>query len=270
MKALSRLLWAVGASLWLVSSSSSASVLDYESAWACTESKFNWYCDQEPEVEEATNKPKADEKVSKKQSEEEKALAELERIRKELDGKRAIAILNPTQDNLKSYIAAQETAMDKASTFSDSWRRTIWQNPQLNYELKRPVNNAAIASYNQARKDAEYKTMDQIRNEWGIFFFFRSDCVYCHRLAPTLKFLSEQHGIAIFPISGDGGALKEFPNPQRDNGMGEMLNVSVYPTLVLGNTKNRRMIPLSSGLISAKDIVERIYVLTSTKPGELY
>lgn len=270
MKALQRSLLIFLAWMFLVAPAAIASSLDYDSAWACTQSKFNWYCDQEPVVEEVAKSPKADAKKHKQNTEEEKALAEIERIRKELDGKRAIAILKPTQENLKAYITAQEAMMNKASTFSDSWRRTIWQNPELNYELKRPVNNAAIASYNEARKDVEYKTIDQIRNEWGIFFFFRSDCVYCHRLAPTLRFIAEQYGIAIFPISGDGGALKEFPNPQRDNGMGEMLNVTMYPTLVLGNTKNRRMIPLSSGLISAKDIIERIYVLTSTKPGELY
>lgn len=256
--------------LWLSVAAAQASSLDYDSAWACTEAKFNWYCDQEADAEQAAAVPQKAEKQAKQQSEQEMALAELQRIRKELDGKRAVAILNPTQENVKAYIVAQEAMMDKASVFSDTWRRTIWQNPDINYELKRPANNAAIALYNSAQQQAEYKTMEKIRNEWGIFFFFRSDCIYCHRLAPTLKFISEQYGVTIFPISGDGGALKEFPNPQRDNGLGEMLNIQAYPTLVLGNTKSRRMIPLSSGLISAKDIVERIYVLTSTKPGDLY
>lgn len=243
------------------------SSLDYSSSWECSGAKFSWYCDEEqappPEGQEAAPQPQS-------KSDEEKAIAEIEKIKKDLDGKRAKAIINPSPENVKAYISAQETMMDKASTFSDVWRRVIWQNPDLNYENKRPVNNAAVASYNDARRDVERKTMDQIRKEWGIFFFFRSDCAYCHKLAPTVKFIAEQYGITVFPISGDGGALKEFPAAQRDNGLADMLGIKSVPMLVLGNIKDRRMIPLASGVISAQDIVERIYILTSTKPGELY
>jgi len=39
---------------------------------------------------------------------------------------------------------------------------------------------------------------------------------------------------------------------------------------VLGNVKDKRLVPLGSGVISAQDVIERIYVLTSTQPGELY
>ena len=88
-------------------------------------------------------------------------------------------------------------------TFADVWRRVVWQNPDLNYELKRPVNNAAIAAYTSARKTAEKRTLDDINKEWGLFFFFRSDCPYCHRLAPTLKFLTDTYGITVFPVSVD-------------------------------------------------------------------
>jgi hypothetical protein len=34
--------------------------------------------------------------------------------------------------------------MDRASVFSDVWRRVIWANPELNYQLRNPSNNAAI------------------------------------------------------------------------------------------------------------------------------
>jgi conjugal transfer pilus assembly protein TraF len=68
----------------------------------------------------------------------------------------------------------------------------------------------------------------------------------------------------------DGGVLPEYPNPQRDNGMVQKLGIRQVPMLVLGNVKDKRLIPLSSGVISAQDVLERIYVLTSTQPGELY
>lgn len=241
--------------------------LDYPSVWKCDTSKFNWYC----QVDETTQDDTKEAAIPKKpKTREERALEELEKLRKELESKRALALMERTPENLKAYITAQEKMMNMASEFSDVWRRVIWQNPELNYELRRPANNAAIATYTNTRKAAEKRTLDEINKEWGVFFFFRSDCPYCHRLAPTLKFLSDAYGVTVFPISVDGGALPEYPRPQRDNGLAAKLGVSQVPMLVLGNIKDKRLIPLGSGVISAQDVIERIYILTSTKPGELY
>lgn len=242
--------------------------IDYPSAWACDAAKFNWYCDMEPSQADAGKAAGTESK--KTESREDAALEKLEAWQKELKAKRALSIMEPTPENVKAYIEAQEKLTQTASLYSDVWRRVIWQNPELNYELKRPVNNAAIATYASARKTVEKRTLDDITKEWGLFFFFRSDCPYCHRLAPTLKFLSDTYGITVLPVSVDGGGLPEYPNPQRDNGLVERLAIRQVPMLVLGNVKNKRLIPLASGVISAQDVIERIYILTSTQPGELY
>ena len=175
-----------------------------------------------------------------------------------------------TPENLKNYIASQEAMMDRASVFSDVWRRVIWTNPELNYQLRNPSNNAAIQVHDAQRALKETETLASLNRDWGLFFIFRSDCPYCHRLTPTLKFLSEQYGIVVFPISLDGGGLPEYPNPSRDNGLAASLGVSVVPLVVLGNVKDHRLIPIGSGVLSAQEIVERIYILTQTRPGELY
>ena len=127
----------------LMVSFSSATVIsggiDYPSIWACEEAKFHWYCDVEPELAPDPTKPGA-----KAKTREEAALEELEHLRKALEAKRALALMQPSPENLKAYITAQEALMDRASVFSDVWRRVIWANPDLNYQLRNPVNNAAI------------------------------------------------------------------------------------------------------------------------------
>lgn len=251
----------------LATAASGGAGIDYPSIWACDRSKFNWYCDLEPETPGPATEPDG---PKKPKTREEQALERIESLQKELKAKRALAIVDPTPDNLKAYIAAQEAMMNMGSVFSDVWRRVVWQNPDLNYELKRPVNNAAIATYASARKAAEKRQLSDINKEWGLFFFFRSDCPYCHRLAPTLKFLTDTYGITVLPVSVDGAGLPEYPNPQRDNGLVEKLGIRQVPMLVLGNVKDKRLMPLASGVISAQDVIERIYILTSTQPGELY
>lgn len=241
--------------------------IDYPSAWECNkEGKFYWYCEAAKEEEEKQREAKEEKGLTK----EEAALKELERLRKELEAKRALAILEPTPENIKAYIAAQEAVMNRASVFSDVWRRVIWQNPELNYELKRPVNNAAIDTYNKERWKAQMAALNEIRENWGVFFIFRSDCPYCHRMASTLKMMTEMYGIEVTPVSVDGIGLPEYPNPLPDNGIVARLGITQVPTLVLANPREKKLIPIGSGVISISDIIERIYILTQTKPGDLY
>lgn len=241
--------------------------LEYPSPWQCDESRFHWYCDLPMGEENAPVPPKKQEIPD---TDGARAVEALKKLREEVEQKRALAILKPTPENLKSYIVAQEALMDRASVFSDVWRRVIWANPELNYQLRNPSNNAAIQVRNSQRNRREGETLATLAKEWGLFFIFRSDCPYCHRLAPTLKLLSDQYGITVFPVSLDGGGLPEYPRPARDNGMAGALGVSVVPLVVLGNVKDRRLLPIGSGVLSAQEIVERIYILTQTKPGELY
>ena len=254
--------------LVFVNSVSAESGLEYDSIWRCDENRFNWYCDiprDSDQGDNAAEKPKP-----KAASEEDEAVAALKKLREDAERKRALAIVKPTPENLKSYIVAQEALMDRASVFSDVWRRVIWANPEINYQLRNPVNNAAIQVRDSERTQKERSSLKEIAKEWGVFFVFRSDCPYCHRMAPALKLLSDTYGITIFPVSLDGGALPDFPKPAMDNGMAKVLDVKQVPYVALGNIKDRRLIPLGSGVLSVQDIVERIYILTQTQPGDLY
>ncbi len=131
---------AAGSGPALATAASGGAGIDYPSIWACDRSKFNWYCDLESETPGPATEPVEPKKAKTR---EEQALERIETLQKELKAKRALAIVDPTPDNLKAYIAAQEAMMNMGSVFSDVWRRVVWQNPDLNYELKRPVNNAA-------------------------------------------------------------------------------------------------------------------------------
>jgi len=248
---------------------SHAQAWDYSSSWDCDrENRFLWYCHKPPEEQPPDTSPPIQ---ADNPSEGTQALKELERIQQDLKEKRAVAILQPSIENIVAYIEAQERMMDRASLFSDVWRRVLWQNPSLDYSLRNPINNTAIDMQRSFRNVALNDTMAAIAKDWGLFFFFRSDCPYCHKLAPVLSDLSGQYGITVFPISLDGVGIPEYPNPAVDHkGLITQLGISQVPALVLGNVRDRRMIPIGTGLISRQDIIERIYVLTQTRPGDSF
>lgn len=237
--------------------------IDYPSAWECDQSKFYWYC-------EVLHEEQQEQSSESTVTQQDEAVSKLEKLQKELKGKRALAIVNPTPENISAYIALQNQSMEMASLFSDVWRRVIWQSPQLNYELKHPINNAALNVRKQLTKAAQLSTLQEIGRDWGIFFFFRSDCPYCHIMAQTLTLMSAEHGLTVIPVSLDGGGLPQFPRPRTDNGLATKLGVNEVPFMVLGNVRDQRLIPIGSGVISSQEMVERMYTLTATRPGETY
>ena len=57
------------------------------------------------------------------------ATERMAQITAKLDELKARAILEPTSENIVSYIRFQREQLDRASTFADVWGRSIWQNP---------------------------------------------------------------------------------------------------------------------------------------------
>ena len=71
------------------------------------------------------------------------AAEQMKAIAAELDELKARAVLEPTTANVTAYIVFQRQQLDRASMFADVWQRAIWQNPNLDYTLQRPVSTVA-------------------------------------------------------------------------------------------------------------------------------
>lgn len=241
--------------------------IEYQSAWSCHgQEKFNWYCEEEAKpAKPPKGKPAPDADATK----EDIAVKELDKIVKDLDAKRALAVVHPSPENVKNYMTAQKVEVDRAAYFADVWRRVLWQNAALNEELKNPMNNSAIKVSAREREAKQNDTMTELAKDWGIFFFYRGDCPFCKHMIPTLQWVTRQYDMTIMPISMDGTTIEGLPPSVRDNGLSARLGVEAVPMYVLGNVKTHKMVILGSGVLSLQDFVERIYVLTQTKPGDL-
>lgn len=195
-------------------------------------------------------------------------LATTKEVREALEHLKDQAVIYPTRENVRAYLKAQQYVMEKGSTFADMARRVVWETAGLDYSLRRPTNALAIQSFRDGRRDARDRAIASIAREHGLFFFFRGDCPYCHQLAPILRYLQEVHDIEVFPVSLDGGVLREFPQAYPDNGISRVLEVAQVPALFLSSKTERRVQPIGHGVIAAEEILDRMYVLTQLKPGE--
>lgn len=254
--------------LALLSGYAGAQSLDYPSVWQCDANKPNWYCDIEEDVPPAAARPQPVRKDRGPGRIELKDIKTAEQLRQELKRREDLAVMDPSEQHMKDYLELWQLTQDKGSVFADSWRRVVWQNPSLDHAQKRPVNNSAIKIYDEGRLRNEEQQLRTLAREHGLIFFFRSDCPYCHAMAPTLRMLSDQYGIEVLPVSVDGQGLPDFPQPRDGRAQAAAWGVERVPALFIGSRQTGDRAPIGFGMMALSEIVNRIFVLTGTRSGE--
>lgn len=223
-----------------------------------------WHFYEDPELElPPKTLPPAKPKPPDKRAPE---LIEFEALQKRLEEYRNIAIIRPTEDNVRRYMELEARVVRQASYFADVAQRVAWATPNLDMTLEgRPVNAQAIQVYDRELSTDRQKSVAVLGKTHVLFFFFRSDCPYCHAFAPTLEAFQARHGIQVVPISVDGGGLPNFPSFRRDNGIAKTLQVTQVPAVFLAEPFTGKISPLGYGVLSESQLLERI--ATVAKPG---
>jgi len=194
-------------------------------------------------------------------------IVEFERLQKALEERRHIAIMRPTEANVRRYMELEAQVVSRASTFADVAQRIAWASPELDPTLQgRPVNAKALDVFDQLQTAQRSQSISALGRDHVLFFFFRSDCPYCHAFAPTLEAFQARHGIKVVAISVDGGPIPGFGDARRDNGIATTLRVSQVPAVYLAQPFTGKIVPIGFGVLSEAQLAERISMVTAT-PG---
>lgn len=192
-------------------------------------------------------------------------IVEFERLQKTLEELRHIAIMRPTEANVRRYMELEAQVVSRASTFADVAQRIAWSSPELDPTLQgRPVNAKALEVFDQLQTAQRSQSISALGRDHVLFFFFRSDCPYCHAFAPTLEAFQARHGIKVVAISVDGGPIPGFANARRDNGIATTLRVSQVPAVYLAQPFTGKITPIGFGVLSEAQLVERISIVAAT------
>ena len=218
-----------------------------------------FYCDR----------PKTDEHASSSQPQL-SATDQVEALRKQGDELRNRAILKPTEANVIAYMKYQREQTDMASTLADMWGRVLIAHPELDYTLQRPVSNLGKANWQEQRQSDIEATMRALNDRYGVFYFYDTRSKASQIEGPIMRSLSDNYGLAVGAVSQDGGASAEFPEYVVDHGERARMGLpgKVTPAVALFDTVTRKAILIASGITAADDIMQRIFILTKTKPGE--
>lgn len=245
-----------------VGRSTSASATDTGDAFYCGERRLGYwfYC--------VRPKP-APPETAQQQSPASTATAALDAITATLRELKARAIIEPTPANVTAYIRFQREQLDRASLFSDVWQRAIWQDPGLDYTLERPVGAVAKRQWQDARTAERDSVMAHLGDRYGLFYFFAQTCGACEVMSPIVKAVADRWQLTVRAISTDGGPSRHFPNYTVENGQRPRMGLEpkITPALVLWDSEAKRAIPIGYGVLSADELQDRIFLLTSKEAG---
>ena len=235
---------------------------------------WHFYCDRQAEdpvpAEPAPVPPSGDAGQS--------APERIEAMRKALEEARAEAILDPTHAKVSAYLRLQQEALQRAASFSDAFRRTVWATPELDYTLRRPVGALAKQVWSDERRVARDAALARLGERYGLIYLGHAGCAACRVFGPLLRAFSLRHGLDVLAVSLTGEALEGWPEAVPDNGRAARLGLgggpgrspAPVPALVLFDTATRRAIPVGFGVMAEDEMAERIFALTALEPGHDY
>lgn len=186
-------------------------------------------------------------------------IAAFEQLQKALEQARTIAIMRPTEANVRGYMEIESRVVARASEFADMAQRVAWSTPQLDPTLQgRPVGAKALEVFERQQFDTRSRSVSDLGQDHVLLFFYRSDCPYCHAFAPVLQAFRDRHRIRVVAVSLDGGPLPGFADARTDNGIATTLQVTQVPAVFLAQPFTGRITAIGFGILSESQLLERI------------
>ena len=240
--------------------------------WKDPERGFNWYPPDTPPKKK--EEPKKEEPKKEEPPVDITKLKTVPEVKKEAERLRDVAIMEPTPENILTYLKANKFLMDKSAVFTDMTQRVTWQNPAVDYNAFSPQANFAQLQIKNSNEASDEALIRQLAQTHGMLFFYRSDCEYCHIQAPIMSMLQKVYGLEVMAISGDGGPMQGFPDAKPDNGISTLVTggrgISMYPATYLVSKDQKQVVPLGSGVMALDELINRVRVLVTTKPGDRF
>ena len=185
-------------------------------------------------------------------------IAVIENYQKQLDFSLKQALVAPTIPNVASYLKMQQQLFRNSISFANTWKRTLMYYPELDPTVKQPISHLGRQIYLNEQQEYINNKIKEAAKDYGLIFFFKSQCSYCHEFAKTVNNFSKQYGLEVLAITLDGKSIPEYPDAKVNNGISNRLKIYAVPALILTNPTTGQMIPITFGLISEQELIDRI------------
>lgn len=178
------------------------------------------------------------------------------------------ATQNPIEANVVRFLEIYAQARAKASVLADTAQSLAVRMPWLDetFDGSRPTQPAAMAAFDTILMQDRDQLLREMSQSWGLYFFYRQNCAYCHVMAPQLKMFQQKYGFTVYAVTLDGGVLPQFPQSSRDAGMAQMVADAlkipsqhfVVPAVVLAKPASREVVAIGFGALNMDQMADRV------------
>ena len=245
---------------------------------------WNFYCEDSIPEEEPVEEPIPEPVVAppppppeEPVEEDEAPLSYTEQMmafRANIDELKHRAILVPTPENVQAYMRAQSEAVEMAGLFTEVWQRNLFSNPDLDANVKRPLNTVGSQMRQDQRNAERESALNYAATEMGLLYVYEGParCLVCETQSQIISDMVSRYGIDVLAVSGDGQISEYFPESVVDQGQLARLELLDHPRplFALVDPQSDGVILIGAGLMTQDVLLERIRIIVSVPEGELY
>ncbi len=215
---------------------------------------FMWYKEGPArKIEEKTEEKKASLNAKTTQAHDRN-----QALKKKLEDAIAVALDNPTMQNVIEAKKLQKEVMDKSQYFANVWTvATLVESGFISKDEHHNTLHNKISK--QQREFTQHERLKEMAKEFGLFFQFDESCHHCARFAPIIREFANEHNFQVLAISEAGNDYQGFPGA-KDTGLMIHLNPDqVVPVVYLVHKDGERIYPIARGIIDADEIRDNIF-----------
>lgn len=188
----------------------------------------------------------------------------IEELKTEAQRRLNVAVMDPSESNLKAYLEINTLMLEKSNLFAKRWQETLWANPAFDHTVVHPKANFAQVALKDEAKQNKENSLKHLASKAGLIVLVQSGCSFCGMMAPVVQRLTEETGFSVLPISIKGDVRNEWPNARPDNGIVKRLMTlsgsvpTVTPAVFLVSRDGQSAQLIASGALSLEELKERL------------
>lgn len=244
--------------------------------WRDPERPFLFYGNGRDEEEKAKEKPREKSQVSEKEKKAQppqslETLTTLEALQAEVKARLSRAVMNPTEENMRSYLEANAFLIEKAGVFAESWRATLLQNPAYDWTAQHPTVNFASTELSRLAARRVTEAVSTMASDWGLIFF-GDDSELTRLMLPLVEDFSDRHGFETLYVSMVP-ANPLMPEARLDRGQASRIagGLKLFPALVLVHRNDRKLENArlaATGVVDIAELGRRLVRLAQADSGK--
>ena len=216
---------------------------------------WNWYQTPRPQHQHVSRQVEQQARINQPLSAREK----LQRFQNYYKEVRARAVINPTPRNVAHAMQLHKFMYDRAQAFGKASKEAVLMYPSLSQQLNFPTQDVAQQIYSKQNTQKQHKAVQQIADQYGLFFFYKGQNPYAQRMGPIVQRFADKHNLKLIGVTMDGTALPQIEDNRPNRGQARAVGVKALPAVFLVDPDQQQARPIAYGFTTQNELLNRIH-----------